>query len=930
MKYIVMADGGGQRWNNYMNVPKHLLKYKNETLLHRTCRLLKRYDPNAEIIITSHNKDYDLEGTTRYEPKNNVYEVDRFTVELIEDNVCFLYGDVIYTYESIEKIVNKCIGDVMFFGNKSSIVAIKIFKSEKFLKHFNKVRSMCESGEISNGKGWQVYQSYADLEIGEKIVVGDYFFNVGKNVIDINTPEEYETIANKNSSKDSRLKKKIKRKCNIVGQTVKYVLKGYPYFFSKKWGRLVHKDLISKGPFSKQEKKQFHKHGFLSSSLDKYKLNGKNYDRYISDFDITFITPLNNAYEKWLTDGLTPYLITKNFSDVFGEVAYSIMQRNGRINILDLQSHLLVEPFQLLNKVREEGPYLLSPSDKKYKEYSYLIEWNDEFQRPEINGELSEVDEFVSLIKSLKRYYYFQKYYYNDDNVLKSTDITNPIFQFTIVNEAVSDKGRIVSAKVINERGYRCGIYCSERLKDHKTIRNIENGIVDGSKIPYWEIATEKLIEFASSISEIECFTIYAKIVENDIKIQEVDNQIYLDQYDDVDSEIYKYLKKKVDDKHARKKKGQLKNATHPIIYRIKRKIVKKFFRKGFREYMAMVWLHMVWDDLWYTKLPLKTKIWAWKRGFASYRIQQYGLTEDNWKFILSDYDYAWLNRMNNVYQKWVNDKTTMRYILDSEKSYVPEYYYFVGKKDNMPFIKPLQDLPEEYVANTQGILKCLRDKEKLVFKPNAGTHGDGFYAIEYSEGEYLVNGETFTEDKLIKIIEGQRSTYVVTEYVEMHHLLRRIYPKSVNTIRIMVINKNFEEPKIMHAYMRIGSEKTGYTDNVGYGGVCCYVDVDTGRYYGGEIIENHKFVPCPTHPDTGVKIEGILPNWEIVKSKLIEVSSEISQLEYLGYDIAITEESFKILEINIHQDLHKYIRYPDEVKLYFLNKMETKRKLCR
>ena len=32
MKYIIMADGSGTRWNNYGNIPKHLLKIDGETL----------------------------------------------------------------------------------------------------------------------------------------------------------------------------------------------------------------------------------------------------------------------------------------------------------------------------------------------------------------------------------------------------------------------------------------------------------------------------------------------------------------------------------------------------------------------------------------------------------------------------------------------------------------------------------------------------------------------------------------------------------------------------------------------------------------------------------------------------------------------------------------------------------------------------------
>ena len=43
-------------------------------------------------------------------------------------------------------------------------------------------------------------------------------------------------------------------------------------------------------------------------------------------------------------------------------------------------------------------------------------------------------------------------------------------------------------------------------------------------------------------------------------------------------------------------------------------------------------------------------------------------------------------------------------------------------------------------------------------------------------------------------------------------------------------------------------------------------VDIDTGRFHNGKIITENSILPCSHHPDTGELIEGILPNWDIVK----------------------------------------------------------------
>lgn len=200
MKYIIMADGKGTRWNNYNNIPKHLIKINGEILIERIVKQLNKNDKNCEVIITSHDPRYEFSGSTRYEPLNNVLEIDRFTEELIEDNICFLYGDTYYSDESINKIISTPVDDLIFFGNKKSIVAIKIKDSKIFKKHIKRVKELYLKGKIKNCKGWQVYQSFQNLEFDKK-QIKNKFIIVDENTTDYNTPKEYETRNNKGDDK---------------------------------------------------------------------------------------------------------------------------------------------------------------------------------------------------------------------------------------------------------------------------------------------------------------------------------------------------------------------------------------------------------------------------------------------------------------------------------------------------------------------------------------------------------------------------------------------------------------------------------------------------------------------------------------------------------------------------------------------------------
>ncbi len=195
MKFIIMADGKGSRWNNYMGVPKHLAEYEGEPILQRTVRMLHEIaGPDTEVIITSHDPRYDIPGARRHEPENNIYEIDRFTSELVEDDICFLYGDTIYSQAALQTIAREKADDVLFFGNDKSVVAVRVADAEVFRRHFDRVRQMFIDGDIETCKGWQIYQSVTGQDLHSRPVIGEKFIRVGSNTTDINTPEEYKKL----------------------------------------------------------------------------------------------------------------------------------------------------------------------------------------------------------------------------------------------------------------------------------------------------------------------------------------------------------------------------------------------------------------------------------------------------------------------------------------------------------------------------------------------------------------------------------------------------------------------------------------------------------------------------------------------------------------------------------------------------------------
>ena len=141
------------------------------------------------------------------------------------------------------------------------------------------------------------------------------------------------------------------------------------------------------------------------------------------------------------------------------------------------------------------------------------------------------------------------------------------------------------------------------------------------------------------------------------------------------------------------------------------------------------------------------------------------------------------------------------------------------------------------------------------------------------------------------------------------------------------MFKKDGVTPEIGNAYMRFGSKKTGAVDNMGAGGMFVQVDIDTGNYHSAKIITDNSIKECPRHPDTDVLMEGTIPHWESVKETVLKVAASIPQLEYFGFDVAVTEEGIKFPEINRSPDYPKIERFSHATNQYLLQKLQEKKK---
>ncbi|PWF27386.1 sugar-transfer associated ATP-grasp domain-containing protein [Ancrocorticia populi] len=382
-------------------------------------------------------------------------------------------------------------------------------------------------------------------------------------------------------------------------------------------------------------------------------------------------------------------------------------------------------------------------------------------------------------------------------------------------------------------------------------------------------------------------------------------------------------------------KKADMRNASkrarrwlHNAKLRIRKSFGQAVYPKGLVPYQSVRWIGDVVRDFREPNgISVRKKLWAYRNGLLSYRITQYGITKENREDFISDLEYRWLRHINKKYKYWLEDKISIKYVASQFNECFPGYYYFTSLHDGENKVIPMMDCPESFGADFDEILRLAREKGVLALKPDEGSHGDGFYRLDYVDGGYTLNGEPATADEVKGILADPTNQYLITEFIQTHPDLAEIYPKAVNTIRMIVFKRDGVTPQIGTAYFRIGTEASGFVDNTAQGGMLAQIDIDSGEFGNAQVLKDGYVQPCPVHPDSGVLIEGVIPNWDYVKSTVLGIAASMQQLEYLGFDLAITPDGIKLPEINRFPDYPRIQKLTPETIEYLLYKVEQKKK---
>lgn len=207
MKYIILANSNDKTFD----IPRQLVEINNETLIGRTTRLLKENGIEDILIIASDDR-FKKYGET-YKPSNSDYNysnssgywLNAFPYELMNEPVCFIWGDVYFSEKAIEKIVNINSNKDLFFcsyENKDKRYikeydepfAYKVLDTDNFKKHIEICKKAKDDG-ISCREPiiWEVYRSIHNMNINKHIMTYD-FIPINDYTCDIDSIKDLERL----------------------------------------------------------------------------------------------------------------------------------------------------------------------------------------------------------------------------------------------------------------------------------------------------------------------------------------------------------------------------------------------------------------------------------------------------------------------------------------------------------------------------------------------------------------------------------------------------------------------------------------------------------------------------------------------------------------------------------------------------------------
>ena len=193
---------------------------------------------------------------------------------------------------------------------------------------------------------------------------------------------------------------------------------------------------------------------------------------------------------------------------------------------------------------------------------------------------------------------------------------------------------------------------------------------------------------------------------------------------------------------------------------------------------------------------------------------------------------------------------------------------------------------------------------EPFILKIDGGMQGNAIHLFEPAKNGFLHKGEVVSADWIWDRFEKNLEPgYIIEERVSNHPDIASIYPRSLNTLRLVTIRTRDGKQHLLPPYIKFGSGGS-HVDNLSAGGLFAVIDENGRLGIGMDELGNRYDV----HPDTGEQITGrAVPHVDEALELALEASRVFGFMGTLGWDIGITPDGPVIIEGNTRWGADKY-----------------------
>lgn len=188
--------------------------------------------------------------------------------------------------------------------------------------------------------------------------------------------------------------------------------------------------------------------------------------------------------------------------------------------------------------------------------------------------------------------------------------------------------------------------------------------------------------------------------------------------------------------------------------------------------------------------------------------------------------------------------------------------------------------------SDVRALEDFVRRYDRIITKNPGGVGGNGISLRDTSD----ITDVAALREELIS--SGQT---LVEEVLVQHPEMARLYPGSVNSLRMVTYLDPDGEVHLLAGVLKIGNG--GVIDNFSNGGMYTMLDERGRALHAAADEEGH---PFERHPITGVTITGYqVPLYDEILKLVDRLARRVPALPYIGWDIAITPERPVVIEGN-------------------------------